>query len=57
MPPMDPLSDVGMPPTWEKGRHLPPGNTKLGKLRDGHDSTAAPTTKPDLRSSSLVGGC
>ena len=27
------LSDVGMPPTWEKGSHLPPGTTKLGNLR------------------------
>ena len=51
------LSDMGMPPTWEKGSHLPPGTTKLGKLRDGHDSTAAPTAKPDLGSSSLLGGC
>ena len=41
-------SDIGMPPTWEKGSHLPPGTTKLGNLRDGHDSITAPTTKPDL---------
>ena len=45
-----------MPPTWEKGSHLPPGKTKLAKLRDGHDSTTAPTAKPDLGSSSLLGG-
>ena len=51
------FSDVGMPPTWEKGSHLTPGTTKLGKLRDGHYSTAAPTAKPDLGSSSLLGGC
>ena len=51
------LSDVGTPPTWEKGSHLPPGTTKLGKLRDGHDSTTAPTAKPDLGFSSLLGGC
>ena len=42
------LSDVGTPPTWEKGSHLPPGTTKLGNLRDGHDSITAPTDKPDL---------
>ena len=41
------LSEVGMPPTWEKGSHLPPRITKLGKLRNGHDSTTAPTAKPD----------
>ena len=51
------LSDVGMPPTWEKGSHLPPGSTKLGKLRDGHDSTTAPTAKPDLGFPSLLWGC
>ena len=53
----DSLSDVGMPPTWEKGSHLPPGSTNLGKLRDGHDSAAAPTAKPDPGSSSLLEGC
>ena len=42
------LSDVGMPPTWEKGSHLPPGTTKLGNLRDSRDSVTAPTAKPDL---------
>ena len=42
------LSDMGMPPTWEKGSHLPPGTTKLGKLRDSCNSTTAPTAKPDL---------
>ena len=51
------LSDMGMPPTWEKGSHLPQGTTKLGKLRDSHDSATAPTAKPDLGSSSLLGGC
>ena len=45
-----------MPPTREKGSHLPPATTKLGKLRDGHDSTAVPTAKPDPGSSSLLGG-
>ena len=50
------LSDVGMPPTWEKGSHLPPGTTKLGKLRDGHDSATAPTAKPDPGFSSMLGG-
>ena len=57
MPPVGSLSDVGTPPTWEKGSHLPPGTTKLGKLRDGHNSTTAPTAKPDLGFSSLLGGC
>ena len=38
---------MGMPLTWEKGSHLPPGTTKLGNLRDGHDSITAPTAKPD----------
>ena len=51
------LSDVGMSPTWEKGSHLPPGTTKLGKLRDRHDSATAPTAKPDLGFFSLLGGC
>ena len=51
------LSDVGIPPTWEKGSHLPPGTTKLGKLRDSQYSAAAPTAKPDPGSSSLLGGC
>ena len=31
------LSDVGMPPTWEKGSHLPPWTTRLGNIRGGHD--------------------
>ena len=52
MPPMGLLSDVGMPPTWEQGSHLPPRTTKLGKLRDGHDSATTPTAKPDPGSSS-----
>ena len=50
------LSDVLTPPTWEKGSHLPPGTTKLGKLRDGHDFTTVPTAKPDLGYSSLLEG-
>ena len=49
-------SDVGMPPTWEKGSHLPPGTTKLVKLRDSHNSIAVPTAKPAPGSSSLLGG-
>ena len=57
MPPMGSLSDMGMPPTWEKGSHLPPGTTKLGKLRDSCDSTTAPIPKPDMGFSSLLGGC
>ena len=36
-----------MTPTWEKGSHLPPGTTKLGNLRDSHNSITAPTAKPD----------
>ena len=43
---------MGIPPTWEKGSHLPPGTTKLGKLRDGHDSITDPTAEPDLWDSS-----
>ena len=46
----------GMPPTWEKGSHLPPGTTKLGKLRDGHSSATAPTAIPYLGFSSSVLG-
>ena len=57
MPPTGSLSDVGMPPTWEKGSHLPPGTTKLGNLRDGCYSTTAPTAEPDLGFSSRLGGC
>ena len=41
------ISDMGMPPTWEKGSHLPPGTTELGNLRDGHDSITAPIAEPD----------
>ena len=51
------LSDMGMPLTWEKGSHLPPGTTKLGNLRDGCDSATAPNAKPDLGFSSRIGGC
>ena len=47
-----------MPLTWEKGSHLPSGTTKLGNLRDGHDSVTAPTAKPDLGfSSSMLWEC
>ena len=46
------LSDMGVPPTWEKGSHLPPRTTKLGKLRDRCNSATAPTAKPDLGFSS-----
>ena len=49
---------MGIPPTWEKGSHLPPGNTKLGNLMDGCDSVTAPTAKPDLGfSSSMMQEC
>ena len=57
MPPMGLPLRCGMPPTWEKGNHLPPGTTKPGKLRDSHDSATAPTAKPDAGFSSLLGGC
>ena len=46
------LSDVGTPPTWEKGSHLPPGTTNLSKLKDSHDSVTAPTANQDLWDSS-----
>ena len=45
-----------MPLTWEKGSQLPPGTTKLGNLRGGHDSVTAPTAKQDLGFSSSVLG-
>ena len=34
---------VGMPPTREKGSHLPPRTTKLCNLRNGCNSVTAPT--------------
>ena len=47
---------MGTPPTLEIGSHFSPGTTKLGNLRDGHDSATAPTSKPDLGfSSSMLG--
>ena len=42
-----------MPPTWEKGSHLPPRTTKLSNLRDSHDSATAPTV--DQIQDSLLG--
>ena len=36
------LSDMGTPPTWEKGSHLPPGTTKLGNLRDSGSLSQLP---------------
>ena len=54
MPQWGSLSDIGTPPTWEKGSHLPPGTIKLCNLRDGHDSATAPTDKPDLGFSSML---
>ena len=47
----------GCLPTWKKGSHLPPGTTKLGKIRDSHNSTTAPTAKPDPGFSRLLGEC
>ena len=49
--------NVGMPPTREKGSHLPPRTTKLCNLRNNHDSITAPSVKPDLGSSSQHEGC
>ena len=43
-----------MPPTWEKGSHLPPGNHQALQFKDGHDSVTAPTAKPDLGFSSFM---
>ena len=51
------LSDVGMPPTWEKGSHLPSRTTKLGNLRDSCNSATASTARPDLGFSYWLGGC
>ena len=48
------LSDMGTPPTWEKGSHLPPGTTKLSNLSDGHNSVTALTAKPDPGFSSFM---
>ena len=56
MPPMGLPLRCGDAPTREKSSHLPPGTTKLGKLRDGHNSASVPTAKLDLGSSSLLGG-
>ena len=57
MPPTGLPLRHGMPPTWEKGSHLPPRTTKIGNLRDGCDFPTAPTAKPDLGSSSWYEGC
>ena len=44
MPPMGvPCTYMGMPPTREKGSHLPPRTTKLCNLRNGRDFVTAPT--------------
>ena len=48
------LSDVEMPPIQEKGSHLPPGTTKLGSLRDGHDPSQFPLLNLDLQDSSSL---
>ena len=37
------FTNVGMPPTREKGSHLPPRTTKLCNLRNHRDSVTAPT--------------
>ena len=42
---------------WRKVVTYLPGTTKLGKLRESHNSTTAPTAKPDPGFSSLLGGC
>ena len=54
MPPTGLPLRCGMPSTWEKGSHLPPGTTKLSNLRDSCNSAAAPTAKPDLGFSSFM---
>ena len=36
------LSDVGMPHTWDKDSHLPPGTTKLGNLNDSWNQSQLP---------------
>ena len=46
------FTNVGVPPTWEKGNHLPPRTTKLCNLRNGCNSVTAPSVKPDLGFSS-----
>ena len=48
------FSDVGTPPTWQKGSHLPPGTNKLGNLRDSHNPPQIPLPKPDLWDSSSL---
>ena len=57
MPPMGLPLRCGDASNQEKGSHLPPGTTKLGKLRDSRNSATVPTAKPDLGSSSLLGEC
>ena len=37
------FTNVGMPPTREKGSHLPPRTTKLCNLRNSCDSITVPT--------------
>ena len=37
------FTNVGTPPTREKGSYLPPRTTKLCNLRNGRDSITAPT--------------
>ena len=45
------FTNMGMPPTWEKG-NLPPRTTKLYNIGNGCDSVTAPTVEPDLGFSS-----
>ena len=51
------FTNVGMPPTREKGNHFPLRTTKLCNLRNGLNSITAPTVKPDLGCSSWYKGC
>ena len=51
------FTNMGIPPTREKGSHLPPRTTKCCNLRNGHDSITAPSAKPDPGFSSWYEGC
>ena len=51
------FTNVGMPPTREKGSHLPPRTTKHCNLRNSHNSITAPSAKPDPGFSSWYKGC
>ena len=46
------FSDVGTPPTWKKGSHVPPQTTQAWQFKGWLQSITAPTAKPDLQDSS-----